>query len=71
MSTASSGADARAETFDDAALRATFAQQARERYALLKIGVLALLALACAIPFSLNLVDPSLYHGVAEAFFAS
>ncbi len=44
-----------------------FAQQAREQYHLLKIGVLALLVLACAIPFSINLVDPDLWGHVKYA----
>jgi hypothetical protein len=44
-----------------------FARQAREQYRLLKIGVLAMLALSCAIPFSLNLVDPDLWGHVQYA----
>ncbi|RIK85907.1 MAG: hypothetical protein DCC67_03300 [Planctomycetota bacterium] len=43
---------------------ADFAVAARKHYRLLKIGVLALMALACAIPFSLNLVDPDLWGHV-------
>ena len=50
-----------------AAAAATFLQQAREQYALLKIGVLAMLVLACALPFSLNLVDPDLWGHVQYA----
>src|SRR5262245_13066782 len=42
-------------------------QRARETYRLLKIGVLALLVLACALPFSLNLVDPDLWGHVKYA----
>jgi len=40
------------------------AEEARKHYRLLKIGVLTLLALGCAIPFSLNLVDPDLWGHV-------
>jgi len=40
------------------------AEQARKHYRLLKIGVLALLALGCALQFSLNLVDPDLWGHV-------
>ncbi len=40
------------------------AEEARKHYQLLKIGVLALLALACAFPFTLNLVDPDLWGHV-------
>jgi hypothetical protein len=40
------------------------AEEARKHYRLLKIGVLALLALACAFPFTLNLVDPDLWGHV-------
>jgi hypothetical protein len=40
------------------------AEKARKHYRLLKIGVLALLALACAFPFTLNLVDPDLWGHV-------
>jgi hypothetical protein len=40
------------------------AAEARKHYRLLKIGVLALLVLACAFPFSLNLVDPDLWGHV-------
>jgi hypothetical protein len=43
---------------------ADFFDDARRHYRLLKIGVLALLVLACAIPFSLNLVDPDLWGHV-------
>ena len=43
---------------------ATFAEQARQQYRLLTIGVIALLVLACAIPFSLNLTDPDLWGHV-------
>jgi hypothetical protein len=43
---------------------ATLVEEACKHYRLLKIGVLALLALACAIPFSLNLVDPDLWGHV-------
>ena len=39
----------------------------RESYRLLKIGVLAMLVLACALPFSLNLVDPDLWGHVQYA----
>jgi hypothetical protein len=46
---------------------AAFAQQAREQYRLLRIGVLAMLVLSCAIPFSLNLVDPDLWGHVRYA----
>jgi hypothetical protein len=46
---------------------AEFALKARAQYRLLKIGVLALLVLACAIPFSLNLVDPDLWGHVKYA----
>lgn len=46
---------------------AEFAQQARDQYRLLKIGVLAMLVLACAIPLSLNLVDPDLWGHVKYA----
>jgi hypothetical protein len=42
----------------------TLLAEARKHYRLLKIGVLALLALGCAIPFSLNLVDPDLWGHV-------
>lgn len=45
----------------------SFVVQAREQYRLLKIGVLALLVLACAFPFSLNLVDPDLWGHVKYA----
>jgi hypothetical protein len=44
-----------------------FFEDARHAYRLLKIGVLALLVLACAIPFSLNLVDPDLWGHVRYA----
>src|SRR5688572_3382912 len=40
---------------------ALLAEAARKHYRLLKIGVLSLLALACAFPFTLNLVDPDLW----------
>jgi hypothetical protein len=40
------------------------AEKARKHYRLLKIGVIALLALACAFPFTLNLVDPDLWGHV-------
>jgi hypothetical protein len=50
-----------------AAAAAAFLQRARDQYALLKIGVLAMLVLACAIPFSLNLVDPDLWGHVTYA----
>jgi hypothetical protein len=46
---------------------AEFAARAREQYRLLKIGVLAMLVLACALPFSLNLVDPDLWGHVQYA----
>jgi hypothetical protein len=42
----------------------SFVEEARRQYRLLKIGVLALLALACAHSFSLNLVDPDLWGHV-------
>ncbi|MCC6494536.1 MAG: hypothetical protein IT424_16115 [Pirellulales bacterium] len=42
----------------------SLADQARHHYRLLKIGVVALVALACAIPLSLNLVDPDLWGHV-------
>jgi hypothetical protein len=45
----------------------TYFERARETYRLLKIGVLALLVLACALPFSLNLVDPDLWGHVKYA----
>ncbi|QDS97326.1 hypothetical protein [Adhaeretor mobilis] len=38
--------------------------QAKRAYRLLKIGVVATLALSCAIPVSLNLVDPDLWGHV-------
>lgn len=38
--------------------------EARRAYRLLKIGVVATLALSCAIPVSLNLVDPDLWGHV-------
>ena len=38
--------------------------RARQQYRLLKIGVLAILVLACALPCSLNLVDPDLWGHV-------
>jgi hypothetical protein len=44
-----------------------FLDEAREQYRLLKIGVLATMVLACAIPFSLNLVDPDLWGHVLYA----
>jgi hypothetical protein len=50
-----------------AAAAAAFLQRARDQYALLKIGVLTLLVMACAIPFSLNLVDPDLWGHVLYA----
>jgi hypothetical protein len=53
-------ADPNAESTPDAML----AEQARKHYRLLKIGVLALLALACAFPFTLNLSDPDLWGHV-------
>lgn len=59
------GADVPCEA--TAAAAATFLQRARDQYALLKIGVLALLVLACALPFSLNLVDPDLWGHVKYA----
>jgi hypothetical protein len=37
------------------------AQTARQQYRLLTIGLVALLALACAFPFTLNLSDPDLW----------
>ncbi len=40
------------------------ADEARKHYRLLKIGVLALLALACGFPFTLNLSDPDLWGHV-------
>jgi hypothetical protein len=40
------------------------AGEGRKHYRLLVIGVVALLALACAYPFSLNLVDPDLWGHV-------
>jgi hypothetical protein len=43
---------------------AVLAEEARKHYRLLKIGLLALLALACAFPFTLNLVDPDLWGHV-------
>jgi hypothetical protein len=43
---------------------ALLAEKARKHYHLLKIGVLALLALACAFPFTLNLSDPDLWGHV-------
>ncbi len=46
---------------------AKFFEDARHAYRLLKIGVLALLVLGCAIPFSLNLVDPDLWGHVRYA----
>ncbi len=42
----------------------SFVVKAREQYRLLKIGVLALLVLACALPFSFNHVDPDLWGHV-------
>lgn len=42
----------------------SFVDEARRQYQLLKIGVVALLALACAFPFSFNLVDPDLWGHV-------
>jgi hypothetical protein len=51
----------------NAAAAAAFLQHARDQYALLKIGVLALLVLACALPLSLNLVDPDLWGHVLYA----
>lgn len=43
---------------------AALAERARQQYRLLRIGVLALLVLGCAIPFSLNLTDPDLWGHV-------
>ena len=40
------------------------AEESGKHYRLLRIGVIALLALACAYPFSLNLVDPDLWGHV-------
>jgi hypothetical protein len=47
--------------------QAPLVAEACKHYRLLKIGVLALLALACAIPFSLNLSDPDLWGHVRYA----
>ncbi|HYO24736.1 MAG TPA: hypothetical protein VEQ85_07285 [Lacipirellulaceae bacterium] len=44
-----------------------FAEHARQQYRLLKIGVLSMLVLACALPLSLNLVDPDLWGHVQYA----
>jgi hypothetical protein len=41
-----------------------FAEQARQQYRLLKIGLIAVLVLGCAIPFSINVADPDLWGHV-------
>ncbi|HEX6960809.1 MAG TPA: hypothetical protein VF175_03005, partial [Lacipirellula sp.] len=43
------------------------ADEARKHYRLLRIGLLALLALACAYPFTLNIADPDLWGHVRYA----
>lgn len=48
----------------DASAQPVDLDEARRTYRLLKIGVVATLALSCAIPVSLNLVDPDLWGHV-------